>query len=176
MHITSTFILRHLKWMIIVCLITSVYFLARTPQLSGGERERLALQFKFSSQPLPELQGYQQKRIRSVHKDLEHFAAWISAVGASVALNDLDGDGLPNDACYVDTRIDKAIVAPVPGSPDRYKPFALDPYPLPFDPDTTAPMGCLPGDFNEDGLMDIMVYYWGRTPVIFLRRDISDAS
>ena len=31
-------------------------------------------------------------------------------------------------------------------------------------------MGVVPGDFNEDGLMDILVYYWGRSPVIFLRK------
>ena len=24
-----------------------------------------------------------------------------------------------------------------------------------------APMGCLPGDFNEDGLQDVLAYYWG---------------
>ena len=33
-----------------------------------------------------------------------------------------------------------------------------------------APMGIVPGDFNEDGLMDVLVYYWGRSPVIFLRK------
>src|SRR6185436_5278447 len=49
------------------------------------------------------------------------------------ALNDLDGDGLPNDTCYVDTRIDKVIVAPVPGTPARYQPFTLDPINLPYD-------------------------------------------
>ncbi len=176
MRFIPSFILRRLKMLIIVCLITAVYFLAQQPKLSGAERARLASQFKFSSHLLPELQTDRQKRVRMVHKDFEHFAGWISAVGASVALSDLDGDGLPNDVCYVDTRIDKAIAAPVPGSPDRYKPFILDPAPLPFDAATTAPMGCLPGDFNEDGLMDIMVYYWGRSPVIFLRRDLSGAS
>jgi hypothetical protein len=31
-------------------------------------------------------------------------------------------------------------------------------------------MGCLPGDLNEDGHMDLLVYYWGRTPIAFLRR------
>ena len=36
---------------------------------------------------------------------------------------------------------------------------------------TMAPMGCLPGDLNEDGLMDLLVYYWGRTPIAFLHRD-----
>jgi hypothetical protein len=37
-------------------------------------------------------------------------------------------------------------------------------------------MGCLPGDLNEDGLMDVLVYYWGRTPVAFLRRGGLDAA
>jgi hypothetical protein len=32
-------------------------------------------------------------------------------------------------------------------------------------------MGCLMADLNEDGLMDIVVYYWGRTPIAFLRRE-----
>src|SRR5262249_3366763 len=70
---------------------------------------------------------------------------------------------------YVDPRTDQVIVAPVPGTAARYKPFELNVAPLPFNSATMAPMGCLPGDFNEDGLIDIMVYYWGRTPVIFLR-------
>jgi hypothetical protein len=104
-----------------------------------------------------------------VHPSLSGISAWISTVGASVALNDLDGDALPNDVCYVDTKTDTVVVAPVPGTPARYGPFALEASPLPYDRKTMAPMGCLPGDFNEDGLMDILVYYWGRTPVAFLR-------
>jgi hypothetical protein len=31
-------------------------------------------------------------------------------------------------------------------------------------------MGCLIVDVNEDGREDLVVYYWGRTPVAFLRR------
>jgi hypothetical protein len=34
-----------------------------------------------------------------------------------------------------------------------------------------APMGCLPGDFNEDGLQDVLAYYWGRTPIAFIKQD-----
>jgi hypothetical protein len=45
----------------------------------------------------------------------------------------------------------------------------LDPKPLPME-DTMAPMGCVPGDYNGDGGMDLLVYYWGRTPVLFLHR------
>ena len=47
-------------------------------------------------------------------------------MGAAVALADIEGNGVANDACFVDTRTNRVIVAPVPGSGDRYAPFALD--------------------------------------------------
>jgi hypothetical protein len=31
-------------------------------------------------------------------------------------------------------------------------------------------MGTLAGDFNEDGAIDLLVYFWGRTPVLYLHR------
>jgi len=108
--------------------------------------------------------------VRNVHPSLERISAWVSSMGAAVTLADLDGDGLPNDLCYVDPRTDLVTIAPVPGTKDRYAPFVLNPAPLPCDAATTAPMGTLAGDFNEDGLMDLLVYYWGRTPVLFLRK------
>ena len=83
---------------------------------------------------------------------------------------DLDNDGLPNDLVYVDPRVDRVIVAPVPGTGSRYEPFALDPAPLSFDPSTMAPTGCVIGDFNEDGLPDILVYWSGRSPILFLQQ------
>src|SRR5262249_39960668 len=73
------------------------------------------------------------------------------------------------DVCSVDPRTDRVTVAPAPGTPMRYQPFALDAGGL-FDPTVMAPMGCSPGDLNEDGLMDILVTYWGRTPIVFLAR------
>ncbi|MFZ4701775.1 MAG: CRTAC1 family protein, partial [Candidatus Methylumidiphilus sp.] len=39
-----------------------------------------------------------------------------------------------------------------------------------YDPASMAPMGCLSGDFNEDGLADLLVYFWGRPPIALLRR------
>jgi hypothetical protein len=77
---------------------------------------------------------------------------------------------MPDDICYVDTRTDMVIVTPAPGTGERYKAFSLDPGALPYDPATMAPMGCLLGDLNEDGYVDILVYYWGRTPIAFLKR------
>jgi hypothetical protein len=160
---------RYAKGATAIILVVAAYSLGQSPRISDAERARLASHFKFEKLPLPGLKGHAGKLIRNVNPSLKRISAWVSAVGAAVALNDLDGDGLPNDMCYVDPRIDQVIVARVPGMPESYMPFALDPSPLPFDSETMAPMGALPGDFNEDGSIDILVYYWGRSPIIFLR-------
>ena len=161
---------RHARRLLAVGLIACLYLLARLPELSTTERSQLASAFRFEQARLPEVPGPAPRTVRPVNPSLRRIASWISSVGAAVALNDLDGDGLPNDVCYVDVRTDQVIVAPVPGTGARYQPFALNPAPLPFDRDTMAPMGCLPGDMDEDGRMDILVYYWGRSPIAFLRR------
>lgn len=153
-------------------LILAVYGFARLPEAPATERQELAARFAFTRTALPEIpegQGPERRTIRPVHPSLRHIAAWISTVGAGVALHDIDGDGLPNDTCAIDTRVDLALVAPVPGTGDRYPLFALDPAPLSFDRATMAPMGCLPGDWNEDGRTDLLVYYWGRPPIAFIR-------
>jgi enediyne biosynthesis protein E4 len=153
-----------------ILLVFVVYGFARIPVASESELAKLAEDFHFRAEALPTMSGETPGTIRDVNPSLRRVAAWISSVGAAVALNDLDGDGLPNDVCYVDTRIDKVIVAPVPGTPARYQPFTLDPANLPYDKSTMAPMGCLPGDYNEDGLEDVLAYYWGRTPIVFIKR------
>ena len=91
-----------------------------------------------------------------MHPSLEHLAGWINTLGAGIALDDLDRDGLPDDVVWVDPRFDSVFVGPVPGTGDRYEPFALDPAPNPPDERTTAPMGCVPCDVNEDGLEDLL--------------------
>jgi hypothetical protein len=107
--------------------------------------------------------------VRDVHPALRHMDAWISSVGAGVALADISGTGLPVDICLVDPRNDSVTVMPAPQSRARYRPFAL-PTPVEgYDPRTVAPMGCVPADLNQDGLTDLLVYYWGRTPVAFIQ-------
>jgi enediyne biosynthesis protein E4 len=160
---------RHAVRLVALALLFTLYGFTRLPHLSETERSDLTARFAFARQPLPEASG-PRRAIRTVNPSLARIAAWISSVGASVALNDLDGDGLANDVCYVDPRVDQAVVAPVPGTGARYPLFTLDPAPLPFDRATMAPMGCLPGDLNEDGSTDLLVYYWGRPPIAFLRR------
>ena len=162
--------------LVAIALIVGLYGVARLPELPGTERSALAGQFAFTSVPLPGVSGYEPRYVRNVNPSLERISAWISSVGAAVALNDLDGDGLSNDVCYVDTRINQVIVAPVPGTEPRYAPFTLAPSPLPYDAATMAPMGCLPGDLNEDGRMDILAYYWGRIPIVFLQAANDEAT
>lgn len=155
--------------MVAVLICVSLYLPSRMPAVSASSRQAMAARFKFDRFALAVLSGPEVRSIRPVNPSLEHISAWISSVGAGVALADLDGDGLPNDLCYIDVRTDQVIVAPVPGTGDRYPPFALDAGAL-FSRATMAPMGCLPGDMNEDGKMDVLVYYWGRTPLAFLHQ------
>lgn len=158
-----------------VALVLVTYYLTRVPDISQAERAQLSRNFQFQRLPLPELGSQKYKSIRQVNPSLQRISAWISTVGASVALNDLDEDGLPNDVCYVDPRIDQVIVAPVPGTPARYRSFSLDAGSF-YDSARMAPMGTVPSDLNEDGLMDLVVYYWGRTPLAFLRKQASASS
>ncbi len=166
----SAMIRRHAPRLVALAIILVLYGMARLPAASEAEVAGLSVRFRFERRPLPEWPGTPRRTLRPVHPSLERIAPWISSVGAAVALNDVDGDGLPNDVCLVDPRSDRVIVAPAPGTGRRFEPFSLDPSPLPYDPSTMAPMGCLPGDFDEDGRTDLLVYYWGRTPIIFLRK------
>src|SRR5678815_4423527 len=144
------------------------------PTLSSSETALLASRFSFKKSPLPEVPDHPPyKFIRQVHPSLERIPAWISSVGAAATLADLDGDNLPNDVIWVDPRTDLVTVAPVPGTGDRYRPFAFGTSAWAgenYDVNAIAPMGTLAGDFNEDGARDFFVYFWGRTPVLFLRR------
>ena len=139
---------------------------ASLPATGTAERAQRAGAFRFQSRPLPQ-PGTIPQTIRRVHPSLNRIASWISSVGASVALTDLDGNGLPDEACHVDPRFDEVRVS----AADRAERFAS--FALPLDAllmaDTMAPMGCLPGDFDEDGRTDLLVYFWGRTPVMFLQ-------
>jgi hypothetical protein len=144
-------------------------FLAMRYSLNVSQKEvkAAATRFGFSRSSLPEISGPPIRRQRLVHPSLKRVSAFVSTVGAAVALNDLDGDGVSNDACYIDTRTDQIIITPVPGTGNRYSPFSLDQGTY-FNRDSMAPLGTLLSDVNEDGHVDVIVYYAGRSPLVFL--------
>jgi hypothetical protein len=151
-------------------LLCAGLFVVIQPQtISDGQRAQLAKKFQFTRMQLPEPTGA-MKEVRGVHPSLKRLNAWISATGAGVALTDLDGDGKNNDIIQIDPRTDTVALLPVPGSGNRFERFVLDHSKVRFDASKMASMGALATDVNEDGLTDIVVYYWGRTPVVFLRK------
>lgn len=167
---------RLIPGVVTILVATSLFFVVRTSvSVAGGDEAAAA--YKFKEMPIAMPPGYDsqpKKTIREVNPAYEKIRAWISSVGASIAVNDVTGHGLPNGMCIVDTRTDSVVVThtPTARTADRFTPFVLDGKPLPMD-DAMAPTGCTPGDFNGDGRNDFLVTYWGRTPVLFLAK--SDA-
>lgn len=161
---------RQLTGAIALVVVVGFFFAVTLPQSSAGTRRDMADEYSFAAHTPALPTSDKQQSIRQVNQAYKHIDAWISSVGAAVAMNDLDGDGLPNDLCIVDPRTDQVIITPTPGrADDRYAPFELSPEPLPVN-DVMAPMGCVPADLNEDGRLDLLVYMWGRTPVNYLQK------
>jgi enediyne biosynthesis protein E4 len=133
---------------------------------------KVAASYKFQQMPIAMPPGYHQTQtLRKVNPAYQHLVSWISSVGASIAMTDVTGHGLSDGMCIVDPRTDDVIITytPTAATADQFTPFVLDPAPLVMN-STMAPMGCVPGDYNGDGRTDFIVYYWGRTPIIYLAR------
>lgn len=139
------------------------------PDAGPEERAALKARFAFTRLAMPQTGAPLTMNVRPVHPDMAHIARWISAIGTSVSLGDIDEDGVSDDVCAVEPRSGEVLVAPAPGSDGTYAPFALNTEPA-WDPDVWVATGCKIGDFNEDGLADLMVHFVGRTPLLFLRR------
>ncbi|MFD7667723.1 FG-GAP repeat domain-containing protein [Streptomyces sp. NPDC059788] len=162
---------------LVMVLVAALLFFATRESAAAPDGDRAAEKYGFKEMPIAMPPGYDRipkRSVRVVNPAYEKIRSWISSVGASIALNDITGNGRADGMCVVDTRTDQVIVTYAPTAPaaDRFTPFTLDPAPLPMDR-AMAPTGCTFGDFNGDGRMDILATYWGRTPVLFLAR--SDA-
>jgi hypothetical protein len=164
-----SYLVRYAVFLASLIATVVLYGMALPHRPSADEQAALAERFRFTRFDVPRPAGFVEREVRPVHPSMQKISAWVSAMGAAAALGDVDGDGLPNDLCQVEPRSDQVQVLPVPGTGERYAPFLLTAAPLPDDA-SMAPMGCFIADLNEDGAMDFLVYYWGRTPIAFLRK------
>jgi hypothetical protein len=159
---------------VVTLLVTAFLFVGVNVALANVDGDKVAPKYGFREMPIALPPGYNNQKmetIRPVNPDYKKIQAWISSVGASVAINDLTGHGRANSLCIVDTRTNQVIVTHTPTAPpaDQFTPFTLDAAPLIIDA-TMAPTGCTPGDFNTDGRMDLLITYWGRTPILFMAK------
>jgi len=151
-------------------LMLACFSIARLPEASAQNLEEISAAYSFERMSIAMPPGYRpEATVRQVNPSYQHLRSWISSVGAGVAMTDLDANGRADELCVVDPRTDQVVISYAPTGAARFTPFVLDPDPLPTDAGM-APMGCTPGDYNLDGRMDLLVTYWGRTPVLFLAR------
>ncbi len=134
-----------------IAFILLAWAFARQPAYSTDEIAQIADRFAFRELPIGSASTAKARGVRSVQPQLERISAWISSVGAAVALADVDGDGLANDCCLVDPRTDSVTLAPSPAAVRDTPRCCSSRARCRYDRRTMAPMGCLPGDFDEDG-------------------------
>ena len=155
---------------IIIAIATGLWFTSRDPVAATPVIDDLASRFQFKKFVMPHAETINTTNYTTVNPNLKNIATWMSSVGAAVATFDLDGDGLANDVCMADPRSRDVRIVPAPDTGDRYAPYVLVAPGSGYDAAKAFPTGCRIGDFNEDGYADVLVTFFGRSPLLMIRQ------
>ena len=162
---------RHHNVYVIAVVLSVVGLLgwkSRLPSDSPDEVAKLAGQFRMNTMTLPPV-PVPADVVYPVNQTARHMQFYFYQVGESAALGDLDGDGLPNDLCQTDVRAKALRISPAPTTGNRFEPFTVD-FGRLVDRTTVYPSVCRFADMNEDGLEDLFVAFYGRAPLLLLRK------
>ena len=97
-------------------VLVSLYVIAQSRVATYGA-DSVASQYKFQELPIAMPAGYNDQKmntIRPVNRAYQKIQAWVSSVGASIAINDLTGHGRSDGMCIVDTRTNSVIITYTP--------------------------------------------------------------
>lgn len=144
-------------------VVVLILFIAMSVSHSKGE---INSDVKFQTSKISGDMGNKPAvAIKEVNPSYKNIEAWISSVGSGVALNDIDNDGYSDDICLVDPSYNNVTIQTADNEYDKFELRTND------ETSSIAPMGCVPADLNEDGLLDIIVYYWGKSPLVFMQNN-----
>ena len=162
----KTLIQKHFIKFLALSIISLLYISARLPKMDKDSREKIVKKFNFSivNINLDEKDFMSEREVHPFYKDI---ASWISSVGAAATFTDISGKGISNDLILTDPRTNKVYLISEVKTPT----YIFTTKKLHYNENTMAPMGTLAGDFDKNGEIDILVYYWGRTPIIFYQNN-----
>jgi hypothetical protein len=160
---------------IIVAIASGFWLAARDPLAAPAVVGDLASRFQFKKFVLPAAPNHSTVNYTAVNPHLRNIATWMSSVGAAVASFDFDEDGLANDICMADPRSKDLRIVAAPDTGDRYAPYVLLAPGAGYDASKAFPTGCRVGDFNEDGYPDILITFFGRSPLLMIRQPSASA-
>lgn len=169
--------MKQIPRLLAIALIILLYAWAKPFSLSKDEMNELSKDFKFEVLPTFTPTHLTPVYVRDVHPQYAKISTWISSIGSAAVLFDYDGDNLHNDLISIDPRFNKVYISPLPGTNKRFDPFELKATACPMNP-TMVATGALTTDFNDDGNLDILVFFFGRSPIVFYsneKKEFTDA-
>ncbi|MCA9190720.1 MAG: CRTAC1 family protein [Planctomycetales bacterium] len=141
-------------------------------KIDNQQLKRLADDFQFVRTTLNDVKALEVRNAEPLLAPrFRHFESYLLAfLPTGACFFDLDNDGRYDEACTTDGFSRKLRVHQLPIDDSKLSTIELPISHHTFGAAGVLPSGCLPGDFDNDGFTDLLVYFWGRTPVVYLNQ------